>query len=124
MWKRKYLSKWSAIRTNEDALFELETAFNNPRILMVPKILCVIDKQSGNNSEDLVKKAQIEKNRNFVLRFAAKNLHLYGGVNHVSLKKIIWLRLKVLTIKQFKYKNYFEGMVNIVILVRRFNWPF
>lgn len=124
MWKRKYLSKWSAIRTNEDALFELETAFNNPRILMVPKILCVIDKESGNNSEDLVKKAQIEKNRNFVLRFAAKNLHLYGGLNHVSLKKIIWLRLKVLTIKQFKYKNYFEGMVNIIILVRRFNWSF
>jgi glycosyltransferase involved in cell wall biosynthesis len=73
MWKKKYLSKWSAIRTNEDALFELKTALNNPSVRMIPQILCIIDKTSEFNSEELIKKAKKEENRNKVLQFAMKN---------------------------------------------------
>ena len=124
LWKRQYLAKWNSIRTNQDALFELETSMNNPRILMVPKILCVIDKESGSNSEDLVKKAQIEKNRSEVLRFAVRNCHLYKGINNDPIKRAIWERLRVLTVKQFKYKNYFEGILNIILLIKRLNWAF
>jgi len=122
MWKRNYLSKWSAIRTNEDALFELETALNNPSVSMIPKVLCVIDKTSGSNSEDLIKKAKIEENRNKVLSFAIKNAHKYQGKYKVGIKKAMWKRLYRLTSKQFKYKNYRQAVINIFMLITRIKW--
>jgi glycosyltransferase involved in cell wall biosynthesis len=122
MWKRKYLSKWSAIRTNEDALFELETALNNPRVRMIPQVLCVIDKTSGSNSEDLIKKAKIEENRNKVLRFAVNNIDNYNGNRKSIIKSVLWKRLYSLTSKQLKYKNYRETVINIFMLMSRINW--
>jgi glycosyltransferase involved in cell wall biosynthesis len=122
MWKRKYLSKWSAIRTNEDALFELETALNNPSVRMIPQVLCVIDKTSGSNSEDLIKKAKIEENRNKVLQFAVNNIHNYTGQHKSIIKSVLWKRLYSLTSKQLKYKNYRQTVINIFMLMSRINW--
>jgi hypothetical protein len=122
MWKRKYLSKWSAIRTNEDALFELETALNNPSVRIIPQVLCVIDKTSGSNSEDLIKKAKIEENRNKVLQFAVNNIHNYTGQHKSIIKSVLWKRLYSLTSKQLKYKNYRQTVINIFILMSRINW--
>jgi glycosyltransferase involved in cell wall biosynthesis len=122
MWKRKYLSKWSAIRTNEDALFELETALNNPSVSMIPRVLCVIDKTSGSNSEDLIKKAKIEENRNKVLQFAVNNIDNYNGDRKSIMKSVLWKRLYSLTSKQLKYKNYRETVINIFMLMSRINW--
>jgi glycosyltransferase involved in cell wall biosynthesis len=125
MWKKKYLAKWNPIRTNQDAMFELETALINPQIRLVSKILCVIDKESGLNSEDLVKKSKIEKNRNNIIIYAAKNIYRYRGNTNVDLlKRVIWNRLNILTIKQFKYKNYFTGFNNIIFLIKRIRWYF
>jgi glycosyltransferase involved in cell wall biosynthesis len=122
MWKRKYISKWSAIRTNEDALFELETALNNPSVRMIPQVLCVIDKTSGSNSEDLIKKAKIEENRNKVLRFAVNNIDNYNGNRKSIIKSVLWKRLYSLTSKQLKYKNYRQTVINIFMLMSRINW--
>jgi glycosyltransferase involved in cell wall biosynthesis len=125
MWKKKYLAKWNPIRTNQDAMFELETALINPQIRLVSKILCVIDKESGLNSEDLVKKSKIEKNRNNIIIYAAQNIYRYRGNTNVDLlKRVIWNRLNMLTIKQFKYKNYFTGFNNIIFLIKRLRWYF
>jgi glycosyltransferase involved in cell wall biosynthesis len=122
MWKREYLPKWKSIRTNEDALFELEAAINNPKIKMIPKVLCVIDKVAGSNTEDLIEKSKIEANRNNVILYAAQKVHLYRGQDNYLLKRIIWNRCKKLTLKQLKYKNYSLVLYNILFLFRRINW--
>ncbi len=125
MWKKKFLAKWNPIRTNQDAMFELQTALINPKIKLISKVLCVIDKESGLNSEDLVKKSRIEKNRNNVISYSAKNIYRYKGNTNVNLlKRIIWFRLFNLTFKQFKYKNYVTGVENIIFLFRKIRWVF
>jgi hypothetical protein len=82
----------------------------------------VIDKTSGSNSEDLVKKARIEENRNKVLCYAIKNAHKYQGDYKAGIKKVMWKRLYRLTCKQFKYKNYRQAVINIFMLMTRIKW--
>jgi glycosyltransferase involved in cell wall biosynthesis len=122
MWRKKYLAKWNHIRTNQDALFELECSLVNSKIAFIPQALCVIDKTSGSNSEDLVKKARIEENRNKVLRVAIKNAQKYQGEYKAGIKKVMWKRLYRLTAKQFKYKNYRQAVINIFMLMTRIKW--
>jgi len=73
MWKRKYLPEWKPLRTNQDALFELEVSMINNQIHHISEVLCFIDKDTGANSVNLVKEQSADLNRNKVALYALQN---------------------------------------------------
>lgn len=70
MWKRSYIATWTNQRTNQDAYFEIGSSILNPHIKLIPEILCVIDKGTNYNTENLVKKSNSNKDRLSTLLFA------------------------------------------------------
>lgn len=82
MWKRSFIATWTNQRTNQDAYFEIGSAILNPRIKLIPKVLCVIDKETNFNTENLVKKIYINKDRLSTLMFAQSVF-----TNYQSIKK-------------------------------------
>lgn len=75
MWKRRYISRWKPLRTNQDSLFELDCCFINNNIRHIPEVLCFIDKGTGQNTADLVKAKASDRHRNVVALHALKNRH-------------------------------------------------
>jgi glycosyltransferase involved in cell wall biosynthesis len=124
MWKKMYLAKWNTIRTNQDALFELNSSLLNYRISFIPKVLAIINKDTGMNSEDLVSKRNVESNRNIVLRFAVKLLDEYEGKSIVKIKSALWISLKRSLRKQIKYRNYKNSAITLLLLIRNVHWAF
>jgi glycosyltransferase involved in cell wall biosynthesis len=124
MWNTKYVATWSVLRTNQDAMFELNSSVLNYRITFIPEVLAVVNKDTGMNSEDLVSKRNVESNRNIVLRFAVKLLDEYEGKSIVKIKSALWISLKVSLRKQIKYRNYKNSAITLLILIRNFQWAF
>jgi glycosyltransferase involved in cell wall biosynthesis len=123
MWKRKYLSKWSAIRTNEDALFELETALNNPRVRMIPQVLCVIDKgKEINESESRLYNFRGNINRTVVLLKALRFLKYYSGQRVVEIKLALWKSLYAQMKKMIKQHEIYMTIKIATNLLFRINW--
>ena len=89
MWRRKYLGKWSELRTNQDSLFEIEVAFNNNNIAHLDEVLCCIDKGTTTNTIDLVGNLKNELNRNEVAIFALTNLVKIQGDSDIMLKSVL-----------------------------------
>jgi glycosyltransferase involved in cell wall biosynthesis len=88
LWKANNLPKWKPIRTNQDSLFEIETAIINNSIYHINRPLCYIDKDTGQNTIDLVGNPLGEKNRNEVAIFALNNLHHFSSLsNYNAIKK-------------------------------------
>ncbi|MFM1754941.1 MAG: hypothetical protein RLZZ236_1880 [Bacteroidota bacterium] len=124
MWNIKYLAKWNAIRTNQDALFELETAVKNHRIKMIPLILCIIDKETGNNAQNMVGVGNGNINRTKVLLSAMKIFKFYTGNNINRIKIALWYSLYVQMKKMIKqYEMYLAARVAIS-LIYRIHWTF
>lgn len=124
MWKTKYLSKWNPIRTNQDALFELETSINNPHIIMIPKIMCVIDKETGNNAYDIVGVKTGNINRTIVLLKANKIFKYYAGINKNGVKSALWKSLYAQMKKMIKQHEIFLAIKVASVLIFRINWKF
>jgi glycosyltransferase involved in cell wall biosynthesis len=124
MWNIKYVASWSVLRTNQDAMFELNSSVLNYRISFIPEVLAVINKDTGMNSEDLVSKRNVESNRNIVLRFAIKLLDKYQGNSIFKIKSALWISLKGSLRKQLKYRNYKNSAVTLVLLIKNFQWVF
>ncbi len=124
MWKTTYLSKWNPIRTNQDALFELETSINNPHIRMIPKILCVIDKETGNNAYDIVGVKTGNINRTIVLLKANKIFKYYAGINKNGVKSALWKSLYAQMKKMIKQHEIFLAIKVASVLIFRINWKF
>jgi glycosyltransferase involved in cell wall biosynthesis len=123
MWKRKYLSKWSAIRTNEDALFELETALNNPRVRMIPQVLCVIDKgKEINESESRLYNFRGNINRTVVLLKALRFLKYYSGQRVVEIKLALWKSLYAQMKKMIKQHQIYLAVKVAIVLIFRMSW--
>ena len=123
MWKRKYLSKWSAIRTNEDALFELETALNNPSVRMIPKVLCVIDKgKEINVSENRLYNYRGNINRTLVLLKALRFLKYYSGQRALEIKLALWKSLYVQMKKMIKQHQIYLAIKVANNLLFRIHW--
>jgi hypothetical protein len=122
MWKKPYLSRWSSIRTNQDALFEMNAALNNPQIKIIPKVLCVIDKGTGKNSVDLVGNKSGNENRFKVLLEACDLLD--GAVSYKSNKseKALWLSLYVYSKKMVRQKNVILSIKGFLYLMRFYRW--
>jgi hypothetical protein len=125
MWKRKHLSKWSAIRTNEDALFELETALNNPSVRMIPQVLCVIDKLKGvNESESRLYNFKGNINRTLVLLKALSLLKYYSGKRVVDVKLALWKSLYAQMKKMIKQHEIYLAAKIATSLIFRIHWKF
>jgi glycosyltransferase involved in cell wall biosynthesis len=123
MWKRKYISKWSAIRTNEDALFELETALNNPTVSMVPQVLCVIDKgKEINESDSRLYNFRGNINRTLVLLKALRFLKYYSGKRRVDIKLVLWESLYVQLKKMIKQHEIYLAIKVAANLLFRIHW--
>ena len=122
MWKRKYLAKWNQIRTNQDALFELETSINNPHIRMIPRILCVIDKETGNNAHDIVGAEKGNINRTLVLLKALQFLKYYSGQRALEIKLALWKSLYAQMKKMIKQKEISKAVKIATNLLFRIHW--
>lgn len=125
MWKRKYLSKWSAIRTNEDALFELKTALNNPSVSMIPKVLCVIDKgKEINESEIRLSNFNGNINRTLVLLEALRILKFYSGKRVADVKLALWKSLYAQMKKMIRQHEIYMALRVATNLFFRLHWKF
>jgi glycosyltransferase involved in cell wall biosynthesis len=124
MWKKMYLSKWNSIRTNQDALFELETSINNPFIKMIPRILCVIDKETGNNAYDIVGVKRGNINKTIVLLKASKIFRYYTGINKNGVKSALWKSLYAQMKKMIKQYEIILAVKVVFVLIFTTNWKF
>jgi glycosyltransferase involved in cell wall biosynthesis len=91
MWNRNHISTWTNLRTNQDAYFEIGSALKNPKIVFIPYLLCVIDKKTSFNADDLVDIIDSNKNRLITLLFAQSAFDKYNGTrkydSHIFLIK-------------------------------------
>jgi glycosyltransferase involved in cell wall biosynthesis len=122
LWRRKYLSVWSKLRTNQDALFELQTALNNPKIKFIPKILCVVDKDTGENAKDLVNINVGNRNRTIVLLKSISFMSSYRFESKVKIKYYIWISLYSQSKKMIKQRNYYYFLVIFFNLIYKISW--
>ena len=111
VWKRRYITNWTSLRTNQDYLFEFQNALINNKIKHIPEVLSIINKNTGQNSVDLVSTQYILKNKNRVLCFAFLNINNYGNLT-LSLFETYHLGLMGLknqiikSIELFSYSEY------------------
>jgi glycosyltransferase involved in cell wall biosynthesis len=122
MWKKQYLAKWSDLRTNQDALFELETALSNPKIAFVPTALCVIDKDTGENAVNLVCSEKANTNRFSVLLKAFFLIKLYKGQRLNEIKQSLWQSLYSYTKKMWRHRNYILFAKGILFCIYKIRW--
>jgi glycosyltransferase involved in cell wall biosynthesis len=110
VWKRKCVTRWTSLRTNQDYLFEFQNALLNNKIKHIPEILSVINKNTGQNSDDLVPQKLILANKNKVLCFAFDHLFKYNSLqfplNKTYLIALNGLKLQLL--KSSENFNYYE----------------
>ncbi len=122
MWKRKFLAKWNPIRTNQDALFELQSSCNNPNIMFIPSVLCFIDKNTGANAENLVKKLNTNINHTIVLIAAVRLLKVYNGRLKSDIKSAIWNSLRIQLRKMLRAGQILYSLKIIFILTSKLSW--
>ncbi len=122
MWNRKYLAKWSDLRTNQDALFEMETSLLNPMVLFIASAHCVIDKETGQNAIDLVSVKKANTNRFIVLLKASNLIKVYTGKRLNEIKKSLWESLFSYTKKMWRHKNYSFFLKGMCVCFCRISW--
>jgi glycosyltransferase involved in cell wall biosynthesis len=122
MWKKQYLGKWDSIRTNQDALFEMKAALNNAQIKLIPKVLCVIDKGTGENSIDIVGNNIGNENRFKVLLIGCNLLVNSRTYKNLETEKTLWFSLFVYWKKMVRQKNLLLSMKGLLFVVRFYKW--
>lgn len=122
LWKKKYLAKWNPIRTNQDALFELESSCNNPVINFIPKVLCVIDKNTGANADNLVSKLNGNLNHTKVLLYAVKLIKKYNGQRKVVIKRATWNALNMQLSKMLRSFQIIISLRIVLMLISKLFW--
>jgi glycosyltransferase involved in cell wall biosynthesis len=122
MWKKKYVVKWNHIRTNQDALFELESSCNNPVIKFIPKVLCVIDKNTGANADNLVSKLNGNLNHTKVLLYAVKLIKKYNGQHRAEIKRATWNALKMQLSKMLRSFQIIISIRIVLMLLSKLLW--
>ena len=122
LWRRKYLSNWTKLRTNQDAMFELQTSLNNSKIEFIPKVLCVIDKGTGENANDLVGRKVGNINRTLVLLKAVKFLKNYKFENKEYIQSCLWLSLSHQSKKMLRQNNFCLFIIVTFTLIIKLKW--
>jgi hypothetical protein len=122
MWKKRYLDKWDSIRTNQDALFEMKSALNNSQIKIIPKILCVIDKGTGENSIDKVGNKIGNENRFKVLIKACDLLVNAEKYKNKKSENALWHCLYDYWKKMLRQKNITLSIKGLIYLTIFYRW--
>ena len=100
IWKKSKITNWKNLRTNQDSLFEFDNALICNRIAVLPEVLCYIDKDTKENTIDLVGNYTGEKNRDFVANYAFDNIgKFHKDKNYKNIKSSIVNRLIFVTAK-------------------------
>lgn len=107
MWKRRYLSHWTDLRTTQDRVFEFNCATINNSIRHVPLVLCYVDKTTGENSADLVKYEVSLIHRYYHTTYFIENVSniRHPNYNLVELNKILRRNLFKNTLRMLKYSG-------------------
>lgn len=122
MWKRQFLGKWNSIRTNQDALFEMNAALINPQIQIIPKILCTIDKGTGENSVDLVGNKSGNENRFKVLLKSCDLLNAAESYKNKKSENALWESLFIYWKKMLRQKDLLLSIKGFIYLMRFYKW--
>ena len=94
LWDKSKISIWKNLRTNQDSLFEIDNALLCNNVNVVPEVLCYIDKETNENTLDLVGNHLGELNRNFVANYAFDSIDkLKKDDNYKTIKKSILNRM-------------------------------
>lgn len=107
MWNKKYISKWSNLRTNQDAYFELSSSVINNQIRFIPQVLSVICKNTNLNADDLVKNTESNKNRLKTLIYSQDLFLMYNNSYcRIDIFNFI-LNRSIIKIKSLIFTEYF-----------------
>ena len=94
IWRKTEIAVWKHLRTNEDWLFEIDTASNNNKIVHVAEPLCTKDDDTGENTKDIIDHKTPEIHRNIVALYAINRLGSFSGhSNYKSIRKAVIRRL-------------------------------
>jgi glycosyltransferase involved in cell wall biosynthesis len=100
MWKKDQIASWSKLRTNEDWLFEINTAAINNSIAHLDHCLCFIDSATGQNIRDNIDQISPEVDRNRVAVHLINILHLFKSHdNRIEIRKSAISRILYTTSK-------------------------
>jgi glycosyltransferase involved in cell wall biosynthesis len=116
MWRRKYIGKWTELRTNQDSLFEIEVSFKNNNIAHLDEILCFIDKGTATNTIDLVGNLKNELNRNEVAIFSLMHLDKIQGDSEIMLKSVL-SRLLYTSARLLKHGEFSKVWSNLYLFI-------
>jgi glycosyltransferase involved in cell wall biosynthesis len=122
LWRRQFTGNWNSIRTNQDALFELESAIINEKIIFIPKVLCTIDKTTGFNAEDIVGRQKSNVNRTRVLFKGAAMLKEYKGDMRNQIESSLWSSLYYQLRKMLSQGEFLLCTEIVIFLIVRFRW--
>ena len=133
LWRKNEIAQWKSLRTNQDSLFEIDNSLVNNKINCIPLVLCYIDKDTKENTIDLVGNLMGELNRNFVVNYALNNYLKFKEDNKFNKIKLeILNRIYFVSTKLIKYgekqlifkngikliQNYrFKGLILIMIVL-------
>jgi glycosyltransferase involved in cell wall biosynthesis len=94
LWDKSKISTWKNLRTNQDSLFEIDNALLCNNIDVVSEVLCYIDKETNENTLDLVGSHLGELNRNFVANYAFDSIEKFRkNENYKTIKVSILNRM-------------------------------
>lgn len=113
LWRKTEIAAWKNLRTNEDWLFEIDTASKNNNIAHLNKILCIKDDDTGENTKDLVDAKSPELHRNYVANYALNSLSSFKLLtNYIYIKKSIVKRLIFTSSKLIGLNEYKITLLN------------
>jgi glycosyltransferase involved in cell wall biosynthesis len=119
LWRKAEIAVWTNLRTNEDWLFELDTAIKNNNIIHIPESLCIKDDDTGENTKDLINNKLPEIHRNIVARCAVKRLRIFSSYsNYRSIRKAVIRRLIFTSSRLIYLKEERKVAGNSLLLIR------
>jgi glycosyltransferase involved in cell wall biosynthesis len=122
MWNRNHISTWTNLRTNQDAYFEIGSSLKNPKIAFIPYLLCVIDKKTSFNSDDLVDKTDSNKDSLITLLFAQSAFNKYFGTrkydSHIFLIKRSLSKAKNLIKTRYSFFGFIAFFKTIIFKLK------
>ncbi len=106
IWNKRFISKWPNLRTNQDAYFEISSSILNNRVSFIPHVLCVIDKNTNFNADDLVDNSESNKNRLTTLIYSQYVFLKYNEIYRAGCFNLIFNR-SIVKIKSLLHTKHF-----------------
>jgi glycosyltransferase involved in cell wall biosynthesis len=119
LWRKSEISEWKQLRTNEDWMFEIDTASINNSIVHIAEPLCIKDDDTGENTKDLVDYKTPEIHRDTVAKYALNKLNSYSNHQFYDrIKKAVIKRLVFTSSRLILLKEEREVRKNGLLIIR------